>query len=44
MPLLVVKFLMIRIIVNRVVKTPDGYNGFTIKDLYFSRGRMEDEG
>ena len=32
-----------RTMVNRVKKAPTDYNGFTIKDLEFGRGWMEDE-
>jgi hypothetical protein len=32
-----------RSLVTKVVKTPTGYNGFTIDDLVFGRGWMEEE-
>ena len=30
-------------LVRKVVKAPDNYNGFTIKDLYFGGGWIEEE-
>src|SRR3954447_10793486 len=32
-----------RSLVNKVLKAPAGYNGFTIDDLVFGRGWMEEE-